>query len=194
MTLVGDVAQTSAAGGASSWASVLEPYVADRWRLAELTVNYRTPSEIMDVAADALAELDPALRPPTSVRDTGVRPSVVPVGDGDLGSVVAAVVADELAEVGDGTLAVVSPAAHVEELRRRASRPRVSVLTVERAKGLEFDAVVVVDPEAIAEGSARGYSDLYVALTRATQRLAVVHNGTQPPRWLGGASRARGAH
>ena len=66
--------QTGARAGTPSWADALEPYVAERWRLAELTVSYRTPAEIMAVAAEVLAEIDPTLRPPRSVRSSGVPP------------------------------------------------------------------------------------------------------------------------
>jgi DNA helicase IV len=82
MTVVGDIAQTSASWGAASWRAVLEPVAPGRWREEELTVNYRTPSEVMAVAADVLAAIDPALVPPTSVRDSGHPPVVVPA-DGD---------------------------------------------------------------------------------------------------------------
>src|SRR5690606_4464788 len=71
MTVVGDVAQTGDPAGASSWQEVLEPYVAKRWKLTELTVNYRTPAEIMAVAADVLAAIDPAAGVPRSVRESG---------------------------------------------------------------------------------------------------------------------------
>jgi DNA helicase IV len=74
ITVVGDVAQTGDPAGASSWQSMLEPYVAKRWKLTELTVNYRTPAEIMDVAADVLAAIDPASTVPRSVRETGQQP------------------------------------------------------------------------------------------------------------------------
>src|SRR3954466_15557107 len=74
MTLVGDVAQTGAAGGARAWGEGLVPYVEDRGRLGQLSVNYRTPAEIMAVAARVLAEIDPALSAPSSVRETGVPP------------------------------------------------------------------------------------------------------------------------
>src|SRR5699024_7780834 len=70
MTVVGDVAQTGAAGGASSWQQALGPYVADRWRLRELSVNYRTPAEVMELAGGVLEAADPALRQPDSVRAT----------------------------------------------------------------------------------------------------------------------------
>ncbi|WP_325049383.1 HelD family protein [Saccharopolyspora rhizosphaerae] len=72
MTVVGDLAQTGSAAGARSWEQVLAPHVADRWRLAELTVNYRTPSEVMAATADLLAGT--GLRPPRSVRSSGDEP------------------------------------------------------------------------------------------------------------------------
>ena len=74
MTIVGDVAQTGGPAGTTSWERVLEPLAGDRWRLARLTVNYRTPAEIMAATADLLAAIDPGQEPPRSVRETGVRP------------------------------------------------------------------------------------------------------------------------
>src|SRR5690606_40929852 len=74
MTIVGDLAQTGSAAGARSWAEMLDPYTAGRRRERRLTVNYRTPAEIMAVAADVLALVDPGLRAPESVRETGVTP------------------------------------------------------------------------------------------------------------------------
>ncbi|WNV92029.1 AAA family ATPase [Umezawaea sp. Da 62-37] len=188
MTVVGDIAQTGDIAGATSWGQVLSPYVMDRWKLTELTVNYRTPSEIMAVAADVLASVDPELVPPTSVRDSGVEPWHVQVRD--LSAELPALVAREAAEIGEGKLAVIVPSALLVELgeaitaavpgaavgnQSAALDARVMVLGVVDAKGLEFDAVVVVEPAGILEESPRGASDLYVALTRATQRLGVVH-------------------
>src|SRR6185369_15995331 len=74
MTVVGDIAQTGALGGTSAWSDALDPYVGRRWRLRELTVNYRTPAEIMEVAAGVLAGIDPDIQPPRSVRAAGVEP------------------------------------------------------------------------------------------------------------------------
>lgn len=74
MTLVGDLAQTGEPGGASSWQSVLGPYLADRWRLARLGVSYRSAAEIAAAAADVLTALAPEFEPPRPVRATGVRP------------------------------------------------------------------------------------------------------------------------
>jgi hypothetical protein len=195
MTLVGDVAQTGDLAGTSSWQRVLEPYVGDRWRLAELTVNYRMPAEIMAVAADVLAGLDPPVDPPRSVRETGVRPWHRPVRPAELVDRVVAAVGAELDALGDGRLAVLTPIGrHAELARAVAAQPGagpaagadpdltdpVVVLTVRQAKGLEFDSVLVVDPAGIVAESPRGGNDLYVALTRATQRLGVLHGGPLP--------------
>ncbi|WP_189159965.1 HelD family protein [Lentzea pudingi] len=191
MTVVGDIAQTGDIGGATSWGSVLSPYVQNRWRLTELTVNYRTPAEIMEIAADVLASVDAALVPPTSVRETGVAPWVAAVSS--LSSEVPALIAREVAAVGDGKVAVIVPAALLpsvgssiaaavpsSSVGNELEEAQVVVLGVTDAKGLEFDSVVVVDPDGILTESPRGASDLYVALTRATQRLGVVHTAALP--------------
>jgi DNA helicase IV len=195
MTVVGDVAQTGAPWGAGSWARSLDPHAPGRWRVAELTVNYRTPAEIMAVAADVLAAVDPELEPPRSVREAGTSPWRLRLDAADLPARLPEVVAGEREAVGDGKLAVVVPAARAAELGRplvaalpaatAAQGPAVldapvAVLTVTQVKGLEFDAVVVVEPAEILGGSPRGGNDLYVALTRTTQRLGVVHSGPLP--------------
>ncbi|GLZ58336.1 DNA helicase [Micromonospora sp. NBRC 107095] len=188
MTIVGDVAQTGALSGTPSWADALAPYVEQRWRLTELTVSYRTPAEIMAVAADVLAEIDPALRPPRSVRESGVPPWDRTVPDGRLAAELVAEVTREAAGLTEGRLGVLVPAGRVGELGAAVTaalpeaavgehpelESRVVVLTVAQAKGLEFDSVLVVDPDRMVAESPRGRSDLYVALTRATQRLGVL--------------------
>ncbi|MGW5741273.1 HelD family protein [Amycolatopsis sp. NPDC003861] len=179
MTLVGDVAQTGAAGGARSWGEVLSPYVEDRWRLEQLTVNYRTPAEIMAVAARVLAEVSPSLSAPSSVRETGVPPwSVRPAS---LEAELPGLVTRELSEVDGGTVAVLVPAGRFDAVSALLGSfdERLSVLTVERSKGLEFDSVVLVAPDEVVAGSPRGLNDLYVALTRATRRLGVVATGDE---------------
>ncbi|MEV4112575.1 ATP-binding domain-containing protein [Nonomuraea sp. NPDC049695] len=203
MTIVGDIAQTGSAAGARSWAEVLDPYVAGRWRQERLTVNYRTPVELMAVAARVLATIDPSLQAPTSVREAGVEPWSAPltalpelakaeVGEGGK---VAVVVPDALLEsLGAEVAATVTGAAVVTSGAARAGSggsggsggtvragaaaaldAPVAVMSVADAKGLEFDSVIVAEPDLIAAQSPRGPSDLYVALTRATQRLGVVH-------------------
>jgi DNA helicase IV len=194
MTLVGDVAQTGALAGAASWQAVLDPHLGDRWRLAELTINYRAPAEVMVIASDVLAGIDPALTPPRSVRETGVRPWRRPVTSAELPGRLAQIVAAEAGSMHDGRLAVIVPAQRLEELAGPIAalvpaaaigedpelRSAVVVLSVDQAKGLEFDSVIVACPDEIAAGSPRGLNDLYVALTRPTQRLGVVDSGTLP--------------
>lgn len=188
MTIVGDVAQTGALAGTASWADALEPYVAQRWRLAELAVSYRTPTEIMAVAAQVLAEIDPALRPPRSVRSTGEPPTDREVAPERLVAELVDAVTGEAAALTDGRVGVIVPAARVDDLGAAlvGAIPEVTIgeqpnlegrtvlLTVAQAKGLEFDAVLVVDPDGIVAESPRGRNDLYVALTRATQRLTIL--------------------
>ncbi|MCP2280561.1 HelD family protein [Nocardia amikacinitolerans] len=176
VTVVGDVAQTGDPAGASSWQRMLEPYVAQRWKRTELTVNYRTPAEIMAVAADVLAVIDPDAKAPRSVRETGNPPVAHRVEVAELSSAVGRLVA---AEQGPGTTAVIAPHPLVAELADLAGES-VRVLTVHDVKGLEFDAVFLVEPARILAESPRGMNDLYVALTRATQRLTVVHSEDLP--------------
>jgi DNA helicase IV len=188
MTLVGDVAQTSAPAGTTSWDRALRPYVADRWRRTELTVNYRTPAEIMAVAADVLRDIDPTLAVPTSIRAIGEAPWRRPVAD--IAAGIRAAVDAEIGHLGDGRLAVIVPDGCLDTVRAAVPEAatgddtdltaRVVVLTLRQAKGLEFDAVIVVEPAAIAGASARGRNDLYVAITRATRRLGIVHTADVP--------------
>ncbi|HEY7145672.1 MAG TPA: UvrD-helicase domain-containing protein [Streptosporangiaceae bacterium] len=188
MTLVGDVAQTGDVGGASSWQAALGPHLADRWRLAQLTINYRAPAEVMTVAADVLAAIDPGLTPPRSVRETGVTPWALQLPAAELPRRLAGIVSAEAGQLGGGRLAVIAPAGRVAGLAGEilaagqavtvGADPElaspVAVLSVAQAKGLEFDSVIVVEPGQIIAGSPRGLGDLYVALTRPTQRLGVI--------------------
>jgi DNA helicase IV len=176
MTVVGDVAQTGDPAGASTWQTVLEPYVARRWKLTELTVNYRTPAEIMDVAAQVLAAIDPEAQAPRSVRESGHPPQAYRCEESALRTELARLLAGER---GPGTTAVIVPHALADELAGLAAES-VRVLTVHEVKGLEFDAVYLVAPERIIGESPRGLNDLYVALTRATQRLTVLHSAELP--------------
>ncbi|MCK1798148.1 AAA family ATPase [Streptomyces sp. XM4193] len=181
MTLVGDPAQTAAPAGVGSWARALRPHVGDRWERVRLRVNYRTPAEIMQVAADVVRAHDPDFTPPESVRWTGVRPWVRSVGAQELAGAVAR---EAYGRSGRGRTAVIAPqelhAALLVELPDAGSGAQpdltreVVLLTPRGAKGLEFDSVLVVEPAAYA------LSDLYVALTRATQRLGVLHTGRLP--------------
>ncbi|WP_328331167.1 AAA family ATPase [Kribbella sp. NBC_00382] len=172
MTLVGDVAQTGAAGGGTSWRQALAPSFGDRWRLAELTMNYRTPAEVMELAADVLREVDPTAKAPQSVRATGVRPWHLDVPAAEQAAYVSKVAAEE---VQYGQVGVITSRHRLELVQEAVGDVAgITVLTVAGAKGLEFDSVLVVDPDGILIESPRGLRDLYVALTRCTQRLGVI--------------------
>ncbi len=185
MTVVGDIGQATGPFPLRSWDDVLAHLPRRRGvSLVELSVNYRTPSEIMEVAARVLAAAAPDLVPPTSVRSTGVAPSVVRVGAESLAAEAVAVAGALSAEVG-GTVAVICPPSLAEALGARRDDEvsldaAVSVVPVGSVKGLEFDGVVVVEPALIAEESPQGMRALYVSLTRATKRLAIVSAGPLP--------------
>jgi DNA helicase IV len=194
LTIVGDLAQTGDLAGSASWADTLNPYLRDRWRLARLTVNYRTPAEVMAVAADILAAIDPALETPRSVRESGHEPWHLQAAPDDLAGAVGRAAAGLAEQAGEGKLAVIVPASRLEDVGQAVSEvvpgtalgadpdltsPAV-VLTVRQAKGLEFDCVLIAEPAAILAESPRGLNDLYVALTRATQQVGVVHSGDLP--------------
>jgi DNA helicase IV len=172
MTLVGDVAQTGAAGGGTSWRQALAPSFGDRWRLAELTMNYRTPAEVMDLAADVLHEVDPTAKAPQSVRATGVKPWHLDVPAAEQSAYVSKVAHEETQY---GQVGVITSRHRLELVQEAVGDVAgIIVLTVAGAKGLEFDSVLVVDPDGILIESPRGLRDLYVALTRCTQRLGVI--------------------
>jgi DNA helicase IV len=194
MTVVGDMAQGSELGGGSSWQDMLGPHLDDRWRLERLTINYRTPAEIADVAGDVLAVIDPELHPPRPVRETGVMPWARQAVAGSLPAELGSLARWEASRIGPGRLAVIVPSSRLAELTAAVAeavpdvisaeapdldRP-VVVLSVAQTKGLEFDAVLVADPHRILTDSPRGLNDLYVAITRATQRLGVVHENDLP--------------
>ncbi|MFI7868982.1 HelD family protein [Streptomyces salinarius] len=180
MTLVGDPAQTAEAAGVGSWSKILAPYVEDRWEHTRLGVNYRTPAEIMDLAAAVVRAEDPSFDPPSSVRSTGVRPWIRATAD------LPAAVAEAARELtpDEGRLAVIAPRELHRVLAPRldgvtaGAEPdlthRVVLLDPRQSKGLEFDSVLVVEP------GRYGTSDLYVALTRATQHLGVLHSEPLP--------------
>jgi DNA helicase IV len=194
LTIVGDVAQTGDLGGLRTWGEALDPYLKDRWRLAPLTVNYRAPAEVMAVAADVLAAIDPELSTPRSVRESGHDPWHLQAAPGELAATAAQAAVRLAEQAGDGKLAVIVPERLAAEIGPAvtAALPGtaigadpdltspVVVLTVKQAKGLEFDCVLIADPSGLLAESPRGLNDLYVALTRATQQVGVVHEGPLP--------------
>ncbi|MCZ7414509.1 UvrD-helicase domain-containing protein [Streptomyces sp. WMMC897] len=173
-TVVGDPAQ-------SSWSDPEDAAEARREALGtrprrrfELTVNYRNPAEVAELAARVLALAMPGVQPPKAVRSTGLVPRFA-LADGDLGARVREEARRLLAEV-EGTVGVVVPMAVREAAADWVAGlgDRVVALGSLEAKGLEYDATVVVTPADIADESPAGLRVLYVALTRATQRLTIL--------------------
>jgi DNA helicase IV len=175
-TIVGDPAQSSWIDSAEAQAAMDETLGGKPRRRYTLTTNYRNPAEIAEVAARILAQAAPGTPSPNAVRSTGVHPRFVSVAAEDrVGAAARAEVERLLAEV-DGTVGIVVP------MDRRAEAAdwiaglgeRAVALGSLEAKGLEYDATVVADPSGIAGESEAGLRVLYVALTRATQRLTVL--------------------
>jgi hypothetical protein len=158
-TIVGDRAQARH-GFTESWQERLQRIGLDRINLASLSINYRTPQEVMAEAEPVIRAVLPDANVPTSIRSTGF-----PVAGGsasDLGSILGT----WLAEHADGIACVIGDPTFRATSRVRSLPPELS-------KGLEFDLVVLIDPEAFGKGI-EGAVDRYVAMTRATQQLVIL--------------------
>jgi DNA helicase IV len=185
-TIVGDMAQATGPAVSASWEQALAPHVGSAWTRYDLTINYRTPAQVMERASAMLSAAGFPTTPPTSVRE-GEAPLAVRI-DG-LASVTA-IVGEQESRLGGGRMAVIAPRANLSELNDVLApwlsssadelRARVVLLSGEQAKGLEFDVVVVVDPESMAAEGHHGHRGLFVALTRPTQRLVLAHFGEMP--------------
>ncbi len=194
MTVVGDIAQATGAWANEGWDSVLAHLPSKREvRHRELSIGYRIPGPAMTLANAVLPYAAPGLRPPRPVRDDGDRPRVVEV-DVPVGLGLVDVVRSELGAVVEGNVAVIVPdslVADVHDLFERHDLPfgganrhgldqQITIVPVRLVKGLEVDAAVVVEPGRIIEEESQGVRSLYVALTRATRRVAVVHSAPLP--------------
>ena len=205
MTIVGDMAQATTASSPASWAATIAMLEPRRTPTrVDLTVSYRTPEEVLDFAAPTLAAAAPEVEAPRPVRRAGVSPIVERVGAEEFAARLVAATRREVEAVAPGRTAVIVAAARVEEIIEillagglAAVDPRdettrglgadLVVLAAEGSNGLEFDAVVVVDPCEIAcressdgQVTPRGLRTLYVAMTRPTRRLAIVAGGPLP--------------
>ncbi len=208
MTVVGDIAQATAPWAPTSWSDITAHLPRRRpVRSVELTVSYRTPAEVLAVATRVLAVAAPELSPPTPVRRTEVEPRMIPVRGpdgtssgatvGDLVRRVAEVAGEEVVAVTPGRVAILAPetllpvladalaaaelpVVDARDMRKGGLSEPLVLLAADSTNGLEFDSVVVVEPGVIAGETARGLRTLYVALTRPTQRLSVVHLAPLP--------------
>jgi DNA helicase IV len=196
MTIVGDIAQSTGAWPHNDWQEILD-HLPDRKppRRSELTVGYRIPKPSMDLAAKVLAKAAPDLNPPESVRSEGDAPQFLPVHDGsDLIAQVIKSATDEAGQVGIGNVAVICPRSLYEPVADgfteagieigRAPKDgldhQITAVPVNLVKGLEVDVAVVVEPGSMLDEEPQGYRSLYVALTRATKRVVVLHTGARP--------------
>ncbi len=195
MTVVGDLAQAGTASAPANWADVFDRLAAGRWSGAALTVNYRTPAPVMNLAKQVMAAAGVAADIPRSARE-GEPPQVLHTSDlsGTVAARVRAMRDDP--ELGPelGKVAVICPADLLAGVSRRlaaelgrgqlgrgsqALEAPVVALTPTQVKGLEFDVVVLVEPAAMLRGPG-GVHDLYVAMTRPTRSLVVVHTAELP--------------
>lgn len=203
MTVVGDIAQATGALAPNDWKDVLRHLPQQKpARVIGLSVGYRIPAQIMELANKVMLAATPSLRAPTSVRVGDEHPEFVNVSSNDLLRAVVDTTRDLDADVrshaGGGNIAVVVPdrmfnevsdaleAAGIEhgKATRSGLEMGITVVPVSVVKGLELDGVIVVEPAAIVSGEQQGLRALYVALTRSTKRMAVVHALPLPPSML----------
>ena len=211
MTVVGDLAQTSSPAGARNWATMLDPILHRRWRRADLTVNYRTPAAVAELAQRVVRAAGIVPGPLTSART--VPDALRVTAEPDHHRLAAAAVEETRALWAEHAVAGTEPgqvAVLVQQHRLGAVHaalaasslagllaPRgtsgslsapLSVLSPRTCKGLEFDVVVLLEPAEILEG---GPGDLYVAMTRPTRQLRIVHARDLPPGMEIAGSRAQ---
>ena len=203
MTLVGDIAQATAPGAAANWDEVLNylPSLTKEPRVRELTLSYRIPAPNLELANKVLAVAAPDLAAPKAVRSVGSPPRIIQVGSGmdsathELVEKSVSLVQEESEALGGGSVAVIAPQSLIDQVdaaleargidygrATTASRnvsgplhPKIALVPVQLVKGLELDGTVVIEPAVILEEEPQGLRALFVALTRSTKRLAVVH-------------------
>jgi DNA helicase IV len=205
MTIVGDVAQTTASAGAHRWSDMLDPVLRSAWRLSELTVNYRTPAAVADAAQRVARSVGLPVSALTSAREVPDALTTERVAEPELTKATVRLVEVALAEVADedggGRVAVLGTGPRLAQVRAALASTRavpgasgapvsgrvvndldaaLVLLTPREAKGLEFDVVVLVEPAEVLHES---HGDLYVAMTRPTRGLRVVHAQQLPDGW-----------
>ena len=195
MTVVGDIAQATGPFAPSDWRDVLNLLPKDRdAKVAELSVGYRIPRQIMEFAGRLLATAAPGQTPPTAVREGDQDPRIVKVSKTQIAKTVAQEARDMVASLADGRVAVVCPDDMVElvasaldeaslsygQAGSRGLDATLTIVPVSVVKGLEMDGVIVVEPTAMYESPDVGPRGVYVALTRSTQQLVMVHSAELP--------------
>ncbi len=191
LTIVGDIGQGSAAA-ASSWAQALQPFVGDRFTLNTLTVNYRTPAQIADAALALARAAGQEVSAARAVRQGDWPPLVSRVAEADLLERLITIVQQELATVTAGLIGIITVEKRYTSVVQALSQAyhknlgtlesvaekQILVLTPWEAKGLEFDTAIIVEPAELLAAQGGSVADLYVSMTRPTQRLHLL--GAQP--------------
>lgn len=185
MTLVGDIAQATGTWAPNSWDDVLRHLPTGRGvTRTELTVSYRSPSEVLELASRVLKVAAPDLATPQSVRSSGFEPEIVRCATETISNELGIRASAHT----QGTLAVLCPPSMIETIAEALAATGVefartevglgcpvTIVGIDVAKGLEFDSVIVMEPSRIVRESPQGLRALYVALTRPTGRLTVLH-------------------
>ena len=177
-TIVGDPAQSAYPFPEETASAVAELTGHAPSRTFRLSKNYRSPAEVFDLAAGVITTVHPDADLPEAVRSTGIRPILRTSSRASLSEDLAATVRTLAGQV-EGTIGIICPPSLAQVARDLAAGPladlsgRVIPLTAMQAKGLEYDAAVVVDPDDLVAEAPGGVRVLYVALTRPTQRLVV---------------------
>lgn len=188
-TIVGDLAQASSPDPDVDWASVLAPFTADKWRLAELSINYRTPAVITDAAARVATQAGRPVSTPEALRRGDYEPELICTAPEDFASQLLQAIQQQLARLESGLIGIVSPTTTYDAVHdiltarypqriwtgdgRRRDRDLV-LIHPQQAKGLEYDAVIIVEPQQIVTEAGGSVGDLYVSMTRATQTLTLI--------------------
>lgn len=172
MTVVGDLAQRSI-GEPGKWSDHLPPSISS-FNYQELTINYRAPAEVNKLAGAVLAELAPNLSAPKSIRSVGRHPQAIKVTS--ISAALPDLVAEAKKRIGEGTIAVIGTGPDEGPV---GPVPGATCLTPRQAKGLEFDSVFLVEPAMLLTQD-YGLSLLYVAITRSTRELCIVHEQALP--------------
>lgn len=195
MTVVGDLAQATGALAPDDWDDVLR-FLPDQKgaRVIGLSVGYRIPGQIMELANKVMMAATPTLRAPTSVREGDEHPEFVRVPESELLAAVVTATKELDTDIGDGNIAIVVPDSMFEpvagaltdagiehgEATRSGLEMGITVVPVSVVKGLELDGVIVVEPARIVRDEEQGLRALYVALTRSTKCLTIVHSDDLP--------------
>ncbi|MEE2569529.1 AAA family ATPase [Pseudarthrobacter sp. J64] len=193
-TIVGDIAQTSSVAGANSWQSALGPLFGDRWQMEELTVNYRTPSQIAEAAVRMANAAGLVVSAPKAVREGQWSPVIDRVAPEAITDRLLEVLPEELEMLDGGLLAVIAEGGLLEQATAAlrsvygkrlgtgagSYEQDIVAISPREAKGLEFDGVIILEPSDLLNQEHGRVGDLYVAMTRPTQRLRLIASGDVP--------------